>query len=303
MQVGLEQFIQYENVTTDNISAAFEPNAVAGIDMLRLDKVHPVISGNKWFKLKYFLQNTEGKKRIITFGGAYSNHLVATACAAQLMNIQATGIVRGEEPASYSPTLQDACDYGMQLIFTTRQEYNKKNTLLDKLDLMHDENLIINEGGLGELGVKGAKDILLLAPDLSRYSHIVCSVGTGTMMAGIVLGALPHQHITGISTLKGDDRLTPLINSFLPLHHAAFELNFDYHFGGYAKKNDDLLKFMNHFFVATGIATDFVYSGKLVYAVNDLINRKYFPQNAQVLVIHCGGLQGNRSITDGSLIF
>lgn len=300
--VSTKNFIDYKNVTLDNISAAFSSN-VANVDILRTDKIHEIVSGNKWFKLRYYIEEAGNKKRIITFGGAYSNHLVATAYAAQELQVQSIGIVRGEEPEQYSPTLQDAVAYGMQLIFVARDEYKNRQVILEKLQLNSVENLIIDEGGFGEKGVKGASTILSLVPHLQNYTHIICAVGTGTMMAGIVLGALPHQHVVGISALKGDDLLTPTIESFLPPQHTSFEINFNYHFGGYAKKNDALLKFMNDFFVATGIPTDFVYSGKLLYAVNDLIRGNYFPQNSNLLVIHCGGLQGNRSLAKGSLIF
>jgi 1-aminocyclopropane-1-carboxylate deaminase/D-cysteine desulfhydrase-like pyridoxal-dependent ACC family enzyme len=301
--VSVNNLINYESVVIENISNTFDSKNVASVDILRLDKIHNIISGNKWFKLKYYLENAKDKQCIITFGGAYSNHLVATAFAAKMMNKASIGIVRGEEPAIYSPTLQDAANYGMQLIFVPRESYKNRNDILDKINVDAANTLIIDEGGFGETGVKGAADILQLVPDLAGYTHILCAVGTGTMMAGVVRSALPHQHVIGISAVKGADELTPVVSSFQHPPHASLEIKFNFHHGGYAKKTPALIGFMNTFHEKTGIPTDFVYSGKLLFAVNELIRSNYFPQNSALLVIHCGGMQGNRSLPDGMLTF
>ncbi|MDH7462801.1 pyridoxal-phosphate dependent enzyme [Chitinophagaceae bacterium 26-R-25] len=301
--VSVNNLINYESAAIENISNAFDSKNVASIDILRLDKIHNVISGNKWYKLKYYLENAKGKQRIITFGGAFSNHLVAAAFAAKMMNIESIGIVRGEEPATYSPTLQDAADYGMRLVFVSRENYKNRDDILNKLNVDRNASIVIEEGGFGETGVKGAADILQHVPDLAGYTHILCAVGTGTMMAGIVRSALPQQQVIGISALKGADELTPVVASFQQLPHASFEINFNYHHGGYAKKSPALIDFMNKFHQKTGIPTDFVYSGKLLFAVNELIKENYFPQNSSLVVIHCGGIQGNRSLPVGMLRF
>jgi 1-aminocyclopropane-1-carboxylate deaminase/D-cysteine desulfhydrase-like pyridoxal-dependent ACC family enzyme len=301
--VSVNNLINYKSAVIENISNAFDSKNVASVNILRLDKIHDIISGNKWYKIKYYLENAKAKQRIITFGGAYSNHLVATAFAAKMMNKKSIGIVRGEEPAIYSPTLCDAVEYNMQLIFVPRESYKKRDDILNKINVDTTNSLIIDEGGFGETGVKGAADILQLVPDLGSYTHILCAVGTGTMMAGIVRSALPHQHVVGISSIKGADELTPVVSSFQQQPHAAFHINFNYHHGGYAKKTPALIDFMNKFHQKTGIPTDFVYSGKLLFAVNELIKENYFPQNSSLLVIHCGGIQGNRSLPAGILTF
>jgi 1-aminocyclopropane-1-carboxylate deaminase/D-cysteine desulfhydrase-like pyridoxal-dependent ACC family enzyme len=301
--VSVNNLINYKSAVIENISNAFDSKNVASINILRLDKIHDIISGNKWFKLKYYLENAKDKQRIITFGGAYSNHLVATAFAAKMMGKESIGIVRGEEPAKYSPTLQDAVNYGMQLVFVPRESYRNRNDILDKINVDTNDSIVVDEGGFGETGVKGAADILLLVPEIAGYTHILCAVGTGTMMAGIVRSALPHQHVIGISAIKGADELTPVVSSFQKLPHASFEMNFSYHQGGYAKKTQELIDFMNKFHKKTDIPTDFVYSGKLLFAVNELIKANYFPQNSSLLVVHCGGIQGNRSLPAGTLTF
>lgn len=301
--MSLKNLIDYQSAVIENIANAFDSKNVASINILRLDKIHDIVSGNKWFKLKYYLEAALDKQCIVTFGGAYSNHIVATAFAAKMMGKKSIGIIRGEEPATYSPTLQDAVNYGMQLLFVPREDYKNRTDILNKLNLAANDTAVIDEGGFGETGVRGAADILQLVPDLSQYAHILCAVGTGTMMAGIVRGAMPHQHVTGISAIKGADELTPLVSSFQRLPHASFDVNFNYHHGGYAKKSEALIDFMNKFHQRTGIPTDFVYSGKLLFAVNELLKANYFPQNSKLLVIHCGGIQGNRSLPAGMLTF
>ncbi|MDI3321779.1 1-aminocyclopropane-1-carboxylate deaminase/D-cysteine desulfhydrase [Pinibacter soli] len=301
--MSVNNLINYKSAIVENITNAFDSKNVASVDILRLDKIHEIISGNKWYKLKYYLETARDKQRIITFGGAYSNHLVATAFAAKVIGKESIGIVRGEEPATYSPSLKDSVSYGMQLIFVPRESYKNRSDILDKINVDPTDDIVIDEGGFGETGVKGAADILELVPDLTSYTHILCAVGTGTMLAGIVRAAQPHQHVIGISAVKGADELTPIVSSFQQPPHAVFEINFNYHHGGYAKKTPVLIDFMNTFYQKTGIPTDFVYSGKLLFAVNELIKENYFPHNSSLLVIHCGGIQGNRSLPAGMLQF
>ena len=273
--------------------------------MLRLDKIHPVISGNKWFKLKYHLESfaQNNYKGILTFGGAYSNHIVATAYAAKLKEIKCTGIIRGEEPRELSPTLKDCIDYGMQLEFVPREIYRQKNLLIE-----NGQNFsgyyIIPEGGAGELGVKGCYEILKLV-NKGSYSHIACAVGTGTMFMGLTNSSLPQQHVVGISVLKGMKNLPYQFNDLVfPAARKNYcKIFYDYHVGGYAKHTPELLAFMNDFYLQTGIPTDFVYTGKLVYGITELVKQGYFPQESSLIIIHSGGLQGNESLSKGTLIF
>jgi 1-aminocyclopropane-1-carboxylate deaminase/D-cysteine desulfhydrase-like pyridoxal-dependent ACC family enzyme len=264
--------------------------------VLRLDQVHPVISGNKWFKLKEYLRAVMKKpgQHIITFGGPWSNHIVATACAAQQAGIRATGIIRGERPALLSDTLREAAGYGMQLEFISREEYKTKDSpaFLERLSAKWPGSFIIPEGGAGHLGIKGSEDILLTV-DKSRYSHILCAVGTGTMYRGLVNASAPGQIVIGVPVLKGMKELS------LPY----CQILSDYHFGGYARATPELFDFMNRFYRTTGIPSDFVYTGKLFYAALDLTTKGFFPTGAHLLLIHSGGLQGNRSLAPGVLDF
>ncbi|HLK28090.1 MAG TPA: pyridoxal-phosphate dependent enzyme [Puia sp.] len=277
------------------------------VDVLRLDKIHNVISGNKWFKLKYYLQEALNNRyeNILTFGGAYSNHIIATACAAKMLGLKSIGVIRGEESAALSHTLKEARSFDMQLEFVSREEYKNKAepSFLNNLHEKFPGCYIIPEGGEGALGVKGSAEILTIL-QTNDYSHIFCAIGTGTMFAGIVNSSLQTQNVIGVCVLKGMKNIPNEISSFIaPDKKNNFEVNHDYHFGGYAKKNNELIKFMKVLYEQTDIPSDFVYTGKLFYAVNDLIEKKYFPDGSKLLIIHSGGLQGNLSLPEGTLIF
>lgn len=275
------------------------------IDVLRLDKIHPIISGNKWFKLKYHVKYAVEHqfRSILTYGGPWSNHIMATACIARLSGLQSVGVIRGEIPGDLSTTLLAARSYGMELEFVSRGVYSHKNAdQLTTFLLKKFENpYMVPEGGAGSLGVLGSKEILSLTSK-SKYSHIICCIGTGTMYAGIVQSSLDQQEIMGISVLKGI-RYTP--TQFVQNHQKELQCKIftDYHFGGYAKKTPELIQFMNYFYSETGIPSDFVYTGKLFFACRDLVLNDYFPAGSRILVIHSGGLQGNASLPKGTLLF
>ncbi len=274
------------------------------IDVLRLDQVHPVISGNKCFKLKYHLLNaTEQKKKgVLTFGGAWSNHLVATAYAAKDAGLSCIGIVRGEKPAYLSNTLQDAVGYGMELLFISREQFAADNDQYWKDH--YPDHLVVPHGGGGEEGIRGAAEILQLV-NADIYTHIACAVGTGTMFAGLVRASLSHQQVLGISSLKIADPQRNSILDFVQrhVHQTNFQLFYTYHFGGYAKKNEALLQFMNRLYDLYHLPTDLVYTGKLLFGITDLINNNFFHANSRLLIVHSGGLQGNRSLAPGILRF
>jgi 1-aminocyclopropane-1-carboxylate deaminase len=278
------------------------------VEMLRLDKIHPVISGNKFFKLKYHLQSAveNNCKGMLTFGGAWSNHIVATAYSAALNNLHSIGIIRGEKPERLSATLVAASGYGMQLEFESRAVYRTKNSheFLHSLQEKFPGYYIIPEGGSGASGIKGASEIMDWVQK-EDYSHIVCAVGTGTMYIGIVNNTLPGQIIIGIPVLKGLKNLTDQLIQFFNRKERKPDCIFfyDYHFGGYAKYREELIRFMNEFYTQTLIPSDIVYTGKLLYAITDLARKDYFPAGSRVLVIHSGGLQGNSSLKKGTLIF
>lgn len=278
----------------------------AGVEVavLRLDQWHNVVSGNKWFKLKYQLQAAiqQGCDTVATFGGAYSNHLVATAFACKELGLQSIGIVRGEEPETYSHTLQHCKEYGMQLQFVSRQAFQQKETVKQTYN---GANVYwVDEGGYSVLGMQGAADILSTA-STQAFTHIACACGTGTMLAGLIHAALPHQQVIGISVLKGHTSLQQEVNALLPLadHNKPYTLLHDYHFGGYAKHPQPLLQYMQQLWQQEQLPTDIVYTAKLCYAVQDLVGRQYFPAGSKVLIIHSGGLQGNLSLPLHTLSF
>jgi 1-aminocyclopropane-1-carboxylate deaminase len=269
--------------------------------VLRLDRLHPVISGNKWFKLKNYLQQAHrsAANPIITFGGAWSNHLIATAFAAREARLDAIGIVRGEKPRVLSTTLSAALQYGMQLEFISRRDYAEKSSahFLLQLSLRYPGAYIIPEGGAGPPGIRGSEDILRIT-DTSRYTHILCAIGTGTMFQGLIRASLPGQSVVGVPVLKGID---PLILS--PDQSERAQVLNGYHFGGYARHPPELIDFMNEFYRETTIPSDIVYTGRLFYALRDSIRRNFFPVSSRILVIHSGGLQGNGSLKPGLLEF
>ena len=283
---------------------AFEKTGV-GVDVLRLDKIHTIVSGNKWFKLKYYLAEVTqaGKKGIITFGGPYSNHLLATAFACHQSGVSSVGIVRGHKPVAYSQTLKDAQSFGMELQFISGENYTDSE-FIKQIQQSYREFLFVAEGGRGELGIKGAQEILHLAM-ANPYSHVICAVGTGTMMTGILNSCNRNQLVVGIPVLKlrqqNANTMCELIGD--NSGYRNFVLRYDYHFGGYAKKTKDLIHFMNRLYDQHKIPTDFVYTGKLFYATMDLVEGGFFDRRSKILLVHSGGLQGNRSLPEGTLHF
>jgi 1-aminocyclopropane-1-carboxylate deaminase len=272
-------------------------------DILRLDLLHPVISGNKWFKLKYYLEEARKQESscLVSFGGAYSNHIVALAYAAQVNGFSSKGFIRGDENTPLSSTLLEAKGYGMELIFIDRNTYRNKETLIQQY---HQPGYYwIPEGGYGILGAKGAATILSVA-DCSGYTHILCATGTGTMMSGLILAALPHQKVIGISVLKNHVSIADEIKALIGESVGTdFECVHGYDFGGYAKHPEPLLSFMRELWNKEQLPTDIVYTAKLCYAAKELMSKQFFPVNSKLLLIHSGGLQGNRSLPPGSLPF
>jgi 1-aminocyclopropane-1-carboxylate deaminase len=273
-------------------------------DVLRLDLIHPVISGNKWFKLKEYLTEIreENKNAVVTFGGAFSNHIIATAAFCKEHEVKSIGIIRGEEPPNLSHTLHDAKDCGMELFFVEREKYKTKE-IPAAITEKYPDAYIINEGGYGIPGMKGASGILEYTTT-DEYSHILTAVGTGTTLAGLTEASSAQQMVIGISALKNNFELEEQVNILLSTPHKnRFQLLHQFHFGGYAKYTQELIHFMNDWFITTVIPSDFVYTAKLFYAFNALISENFFPKDSKVLLIHSGGLQGNNSLKKGTLIF
>ena len=294
----MNAFLAESSIPVQNISQHYPQ--VQLVDVLRLDLLHPVISGNKWFKLQYYLADaTEQKKSaIVTMGGPWSNHLVATAATCAQMGLRSIGVVRGEEPKQYSATLLKAKELKMELVFLAREEFDRGEV---DATWLNPEYYFIPAGGYGEKGVQGAAGILDIPG--KEYDFIACAVGTGTTLAGLISRSCREQQLLGISALKGHEELEENIQSLCTIPFHNWRILRDFHFGGYARYDSSLLQFMNEFYAKTGIPSDFVYTGKLFYAIHMLLQQDYFPSTASILLIHSGGLQGNNSLPKGVLAF
>lgn len=293
--------IDVNTITIDRLSFPFLTEKNLHLDILRLDKIHAIVSGNKWFKLRYHIEAAKqaGATTVLTFGGAWSNHIIATAAACRMNALGSIGLIRGEEPELLSATLQKAKEMGMQLYFLNREEYKSKTI---PVTINREECYIIPEGGYDSKGAEGASTITDHY-NKERYTHICCAAGTGTMAAGLVKASPATATIIAISALKGYVELENDIRQLSGKSQAYLQVIHDYHFGGYAKHDPELVQFMNNFFLQTGIPTDFVYTAKTCYAVLDMAQKDFFAAGSHVLIIHSGGLQGNESFSKGTLIF
>lgn len=294
--------INYDNIILQSIQPAWLPDHLEAA-MLRLDLLHPEISGNKWFKLKYNLAaaRAAGKTHIVTFGGAWSNHIAATAAACQAASLPCTGIIRGEAAPVLSRTLQQAQQYGMQLRFVSREAYRQKEST--DWERLFPNSFIIPEGGHNAAGARGCKEILPLVP-YQNFTHIACAVGTGTTLAGLINSALAQQEVLGFVALKGAGYLQEEVAQLLePAVPAKWRLVHDAHLGGYARVTPELTSFINNFYRETKIPLDIIYTGKMALGVQKLVQEGYFPAGSRLLLIHTGGLQGNLSLEPDVLSF
>ena len=310
--------ITLDSISIDPLTSFSSSNIEASI--LRLDKLHPIVSGNKWFKLRYYIEEaiSQSFSTIASFGGPYSNHLVALAYAAKENNVKSIGYVRATKEDAITPSLQEAQAYGMQLEFIGRTNFQEiKNDLLKtnqhrSIDTSNTNNnndtdnkkgsiYFIDEGGYGTIGAKGAATIL--NAHYKNYTTIIAAVGTGTMLAGLINAAEAHQDIIGIPVLKNENTIEDEIKALLINKAASFSLLHSFHQGGYAKTNPALIAFMNQLWETEKIPTDIVYTGKLLMAVDSLLKENYFKAESKILVIHSGGLQGNRSLPLGTLLY
>lgn len=263
----------------------------------RDDMIHPFISGNKWRKLKYNLikAEKEDKNHLVTFGGVWSNHLLATACAAAKYGFRSTAFVRGEDVKS--ETLFLCKLFGMELIFTDRQTYRDKPALFKSLFEGDQSAFFIDEGGAGAEAAKGCAE--LVNELRNDYQHIFCAAGTGTTAGGILKGLSeyrPQTTLHVVPVLKGAAFLKENIRQYEP--ERDFLFHDVYHFGGYAKTEPALLSFISGFSSSTGILLDPVYTGKMMYAVYDLMKKDYFCEGDKIVVVHTGGLFGLLGMKD-----
>ena len=272
----------------------------------RDDLIHPQVSGNKWRKLRYYWQDFEQstKQEVLSFGGAFSNHLAALAAAGKHLQIPTRALVRGEE-LQHNPTLDFCRAQGMELEFITRAAYREKDEpgFIAQLQESYPQSYIIPEGGKGSLGIKGCTEILKEVNE--PFDWVCASLGTGTTASGLLLSAYPTQFLF-FSALKDQgylkQTLTQNVESLgenyglspteVTRRLANFEVNADFHFGGYAKVTDELIEFMNTFFEKTGVKLDPVYTGKMLFGIYQLIHANYFQPGTRILALHSGGLQG-----------
>ena len=283
---ALARPIPYQSlINTDRLSLSIK----------RLDLIHPEISGNKFYKLKHNIDFalSQHYQQLLTFGGAYSNHIAATAAAGKVLGIPTIGMIRGDELAGrpLNPTLLQAQANGMQLVFISRSEYRNRQhaDYLHTLQQRFPQAYLIPEGGTNHLAVQGCKSILS-AQDLNDYDIFCCAVGTGGTISGLIEASSSHHHVLGFPALKGDF-LSGEISQWTSKTH--WQLLQDYHFGGYARTTPALLEFIQAFEQRYKIPLEPIYTAKLLFGVMDLIQKDYFPAGSRILVIHSGGLQGN----------
>ena len=269
-------------------------NSSVKLFIRREDLIHPFVSGNKFRKLKYNLEfaRKNNYKKLLTFGGAFSNHIAAVAFAGKANEFETIGVIRGNELASEinnNPTLKFAQDCGMKFEFISREEYRQKATdeFIEQLKVKYQEFYLIPEGGTNDLAIKGCEEILTNEDVI--YDFVCCAIGTGGTISGIINSSLLNQKVLGFPSLKGDF-LKKDICKFAKKDN--WNIVSDYHFEGYGKVSNELINFINDFNEKYNIPLDPIYTGKMVFGVIELINKNYFPKNSKILMIHTGGLQG-----------
>ncbi|WP_417942506.1 1-aminocyclopropane-1-carboxylate deaminase/D-cysteine desulfhydrase [Flagellimonas chongwuensis] len=282
------------NIPNDHIDMPLLREKGIDLYLKREDTIHPYISGNKYRKLKYNLREAKklGKHTLLTFGGAYSNHIAATAYAGHEQGLKTIGVIRGEELEGKwhdNPTLNLAHEHGMQFHFVSRSDYRLKNeaAFLERLTDTFGDVYLLPEGGTNDLAVKGCSEIL--TEEDATFDYICSAAGTGGTVAGLINAAQSHQTVLGFPVLKGDF-LIEEIRTFV--HNDRWKLVTEYHFGGYAKVDRPLIDFINLFKSKTGIPLDPIYTGKMLFGIFDLVKKGVFPPETQILAIHTGGLQG-----------
>ena len=269
-------------------------NSNVELYLKREDAIHDFVSGNKYRKLKYNIIEAQnlGYKTLLTFGGAYSNHIAAVASAGQIFGLKTIGVIRGEElinKIDSNATLSYARECGMQFKFVSREAYRNKTStdFVKSLKEEFEDFYSIPEGGTNTLAIKGCEEIL--TNEDARFDYICCAAGTGGTISGLINTSKPNQKILGFPALKGDF-LQEDISKFVT--KTNWELILEYHFGGYAKINSELVSFINRFKLENNIALDPIYTGKMLYGIFDLIEKGKFPKGSKILAIHTGGLQG-----------
>ena len=284
-------------IETQEISLPILTDKGIRLFIKRIDKINKFISGNKWYKLKYNLVEAQnnGFNQILTFGGAYSNHISATSFAANKKQLKSIGVIRGEESLPLNPTLKFAKENGMYLHYISRSEYKGKEDefFLRELKDKFGNFYLIPEGGTNSLAIMGSSEII---DEIDFQDYICCSVGTGGTISGIINSIANHQRVIGFPAIKDFNKLENNVNHWT--NNNKWKFIGDYSFGGFAKVNSSLNEFINHFYETQQIPLDAIYTGKMMFGILDLIEKDYFPNNTTILAIHTGGIQGNLGMND-----
>lgn len=272
----------------------------AGITLAvrREDLIHPYISGNKWYKLKYNLAEAQksGYGKLLTFGGAYSNHIYAVAAAGKIFGFETIGVIRGEEHIPLNPTLSFAASCGMKLFYLSRSAYRRKNEreIIESLVRNFGKFYLIPEGGSNQLAVKGCSEIVGSIED--EFDVICCACGTGGTLAGLICGLNGIRKALGFSVLRGAYFLSKQVENLVKNSSGKifnnWQINFDYHFGGYARFDLHLINFIERFQNNTGIPLEPIYTGKMIFGIYDLVRKGFFSKGTKIIALHTGGLQG-----------
>jgi len=291
----IENFISPEKIVTEDVSALFSTDSSISVKVLRLDKIHPVVSGNKYFKLKYNIFEAKNRcsEKILSFGGAYSNHIRALAFTAMKEGVRAIAVIRGEElnPSNYS--LKYAASCGMEFRFVTRQEYRLRNNhdFLNSLREKFGDFYLVPEGGSNSLAVKGCAEIIDYIDE--DFDYLAVSCGSGGTAAGLLEGLSGHKKLLIFPALKRFEFLSDDIRKLNYSYNKRIFSNYEfvpgYDFGGYAKKKQELTEFIEAFEKRSGIPLDFVYTGKLFYGINEEIKKGRFRPGDRIVIIHTGG--------------
>jgi 1-aminocyclopropane-1-carboxylate deaminase/D-cysteine desulfhydrase len=311
---ALQEFVDFLP-EIDTYKFEFSQKKLISIDCMRLDKIHPFVSGNKWYKLKYSILHgyQSGKTQFLSFGGAYSNHLHALAYAGKHLNIKTVGVIRGERIEPLNPTLQDCQNWGMELCWLPREQYRQfASTSLSSDSVsaaakahflsIYPDAWIIPEGGAGADGVLGVESLFnaLHHQGVLDYDFITMPVGSGTTLAGVARAKIGRAKCLGFSALKGAADLERRVESQLedaPKVN-SWSITHDYHFGGFAKVNSRLTNFISDIYKQYDLLLDPIYTGKMLYGIAEYIHQGRISSGSKVLMLHTGGLQGWRGFGD-----
>ncbi len=294
-----------KNIKVNTVGNILIKNNDYSLDIARFDLLHPMISGNKFFKLKYNIEEAirQHKKGVLTMGGAYSNHLIATACYAKEYGLSSKAIVRGPIHNPLNHTLEYCVQFGMELIPVERSLFDERQHEVQKIISEQRDYFFIPYGGSNEEGIKGAAEMTAMIPYFETYDIVCCSIGSGTMFKGIRKSMFSNQTLIGIPSIKIKAEEQEFYLNEYGTTNNRIKIYFDYAGKGFGKMDLRTISFMNELYRAYDIPTDFVYTGKLCYAIMDLMNKGEIKKNQKVLIIHSGGLQGNLSLENGTLIY